>query len=554
VSTITARSAIQAVRAPWPNRTRLEYLSQEFLALYPNRAQSIIKHASAKNWVTVSKFHSLTDTEIIDAVSAQQKFYRGCRWGEYTRFLVLDIDIGSKYHNFEGLSALRKVLKLAGVANSKLYQSSVSGGWHLYVFWKELAPTEAVTRLFKSWLQSQGFEIRGGTLELFPSGNGLRLPMQSGFAWLDDQGLITQHRQDISLEQALDQFMADLYAHGNSWEYVSDVLESKLLEQSDALSSQSGLSTQDLYDQSGQFDQMVLDATNQLDTDRWEKGREYWINGLTKQNQRHEAILYVGYYLWFGDRASGMSPLPGRRCAGQRLRLLTDWLEQKHHGYCRHITAGRWDKVEADIHRAVHWTRYQALRQRVPYLVTDRLIDRQMQTNLTVEEMREANLKRERRARRMIEAAVGNLLAEGKNVSIRALERATGCSRNTIRRHRDLLLSNGSGDLSPGGVGSPGDSPVIDLVLVREKEKKERASEVLELHMALGSVTGSGEGTSLLEDVQDVSISSGSTEPSFSQLLLFPLKVFERVPRTSEAFPSKLRQGFSGRSPPRDLA
>src|SRR5271154_1092318 len=104
------------------------------------------------------------------------------------------------------------------------------------------------------------------------------------------------------------------------------------------------------------------------------------MTGLTKKNQRHEAILYVGYYLWFGDRSAGLSPLPDRRNAVQRERLMRDWITRKHHGFCGHINAGKWEKVEEDIRMAVNWRRDQEGQERTPYLVPERFIYRQMHT------------------------------------------------------------------------------------------------------------------------------------------------------------------------------
>ena len=60
-------------------------------------------------------------------------------------------------------------------------------------------------------------EIKPGQLELFPSSNGLRLPLQRGFAWLDDQGAVKLRREQITTEQALVSFVDALGDNAHDW-------------------------------------------------------------------------------------------------------------------------------------------------------------------------------------------------------------------------------------------------------------------------------------------------------------------------------------------------
>lgn len=404
--------------------------------------------------MTLASKFTLSDKQIIFAISDESRSLRGCRWSDEAPFLVLDIDAGSKYHNEESLNELKQALWRVGITKTKLYRSSESGGWHLYVFWTEWASSVDLFTYFKKWLQLEGFDIKPGTLEIFPSANALRLPLQEGFAWLDSRGAVEVERKDFSADAALFQFMADLQANAIDWQPVQERLEAAINDLSRVSSIQS--------EQMDEFASMVEDAAAEIDQQRWRKGQEYWLHGLTKKGQRHEGILCVGYYLWYGDASNGLSPLPGRRAAAQRQRFIRRWIEQKHHGFCSHILAGDWKKVEDDIARAVHWRRFNSVEERVPYLLTERLIDRQMEVRLTVDQLRTANENRQKAARHKIRNAVQELQQSGERVSIRAVKRITGCSINTIRKHRELLLSNGSGDLSPGGGAAFGVSSFED--------------------------------------------------------------------------------------------
>ena len=65
--------------------------------------------------MTVSKFHTLTDDEIMAAVSCETRLLRGCRWSDQTMFSVLDIDGGSPHHTADEFGRLRQILSLAGI-------------------------------------------------------------------------------------------------------------------------------------------------------------------------------------------------------------------------------------------------------------------------------------------------------------------------------------------------------------------------------------------------------------------------------------------------------
>jgi hypothetical protein len=172
-------------------------LCQKFLALYPNRHRSILKDASqSSDWMTVSRHAPLTNDQFLSAISLAENFYRGCRWGDKTRFAVLDIDNGSQLHNELGLARLKHTLAAIGFNKPLLFQSSTSGGWHLYLSLSSWADCAELQKLLQAWFRAEGYLIRQGQLEIFPSNNGLRLPLQKGFAWLSQTG-------EVELKQSI---------------------------------------------------------------------------------------------------------------------------------------------------------------------------------------------------------------------------------------------------------------------------------------------------------------------------------------------------------------
>src|SRR5690606_3622375 len=112
-----------------------------------------------------SRHAPLSDETIWAAVNLYDDTIWGCRWGEHTRFVVLDVDETSEYHNELGLARLRHVLASVGLTRLQLHQSSETGGWHIYLFFADWVNAQALHACLKDWLKQEGFEIRAGQLE-----------------------------------------------------------------------------------------------------------------------------------------------------------------------------------------------------------------------------------------------------------------------------------------------------------------------------------------------------------------------------------------------------
>lgn len=442
-----------------------------FLSLYPNRRNSIVKKFGAKNWISKSQFHSLDHEDILEAVSGASDCFRGLRWGEYSRFAVLDIDTGSQYHSVHELHQLKKDLHDVGLHELRLYRSSLSNGWHLYIPFSELVLSTELETLMKQFMKSRNYKIISGQLEIFPSNNGLRLPLQEGFAWLADDGTIAVKREDLSAEHAIRKFVLDIELVANNWDYtksrINQELERyRLKKQSEAeIERQLRLSTEGM-------DELFQGRIIQ---ENYERGREFFLHGLKSNGERHDAVICVEHYLWHGDDSLGLRALPGRINDYDRYEAILSWLQRKHNGCCNHVNRGDWKTVESQIKRAVNW-RSEEVPERKPYLLSsDRALDRIIKLTKstgrtwTPEDWQKANDRRKKRARRKIEAAVEELVASGEKISIRKVARVSGCHRDTVKKHSDLLPS-GLCDLEPGvkggsaSAGSSKDPASVDFL------------------------------------------------------------------------------------------
>ncbi|MGH2507412.1 MAG: hypothetical protein ACRDHZ_08435, partial [Ktedonobacteraceae bacterium] len=291
----------------------------------------------------------------------------------------------------------------------------------------------------KAWLIANGYMIRNGVLEIFPSGNGLRFPLQSGFAWLAADGQISERREDLTTEQARSKFLNDVRENTNDWTNARKLIHSQLeaidrTRRGDALAHEDRVSTTGFEPLFGY----------RLIPEKYQDGRKYWQTGLTAAGQRHDAILAVEHYLWHGDESADVPALPGTANDRVRFELIRVWLQQKHNGHCNHIRRGNWYKVEAQIKRAVVWRRSTGSVPRQPYADTERAIDRLIGLYKatgrvwTMEDFRKGNEGRRETARTKIKQAYDLLTSQGRRVTLRQLMRLSGCNHHTVRRHCDI--------------------------------------------------------------------------------------------------------------------
>ncbi|MEM9949568.1 MAG: hypothetical protein AAF810_26350 [Cyanobacteria bacterium P01_D01_bin.36] len=204
---------------PLAQRLSQTFLSNRWDFIYaqvpdPNQPKQMVlgwqtKHLKKKpEWKTERRYpiksrvlyHRWADpTEII-----------GVRFDHTTEYGLLDIDAESQYHpkqNPNAISELQIALETIGITRTILVRSSWSDGLHLYFPLNGAVNTFNLAVAIKFCLQTQGFEVKEGQLEIFPNDKsygvvtkilykGHRLPLQpeTGSWLLDDdfQGISDQ--------------------------------------------------------------------------------------------------------------------------------------------------------------------------------------------------------------------------------------------------------------------------------------------------------------------------------------------------------------------------
>lgn len=434
-------------------------MRQVFLSYYPERRRTIFKNEGGRSWFTLNSDYPLQDELLLEAVSGQTKYFRGLRWGEFTRFIVLDVDTTGSYHDTAGLTLIRDALKAIDLKDLRLYRSGVSGGWHIYVPLETWEKSTEVTGFLKSYLRALKFDLRSGHLEVFPSGAGLRLPLQAGFAWLNPDATVAVERASMSSVQAIQRFVRDIESGTNSWTYTKSRI-TEFLEQLDSQRPAEENKIAADADMDG-FDDLF---EHKVLAENYERGKKFWRDGLTQSGERHRAVICVEHYLWHGDSEIGLPAYPGRFNDAARAEQILNWLRVGHNGFCNHINRGDWRVVEDQVRRACSW-RAEYIPERQPYVLTsERAIERMVSLTKystrtwTPRDWQKGNEKRRTKARQKIEDAVNYFLSEGFQITKGAICERTGCSPNTVKKHGDLWrhLAFGSGDLEPGFRPGPG--------------------------------------------------------------------------------------------------
>lgn len=414
-------------------------LAKEFCALFSSRDRYICKPFGADaEWRT---WHKLEDHQILGVIEdGGRGVFRGCHFGLETSYAVLDIDAKtSQNYSKEKLAELLARLDAVRL-RATLYQSSDSGGWHLYIPFAQKENSQEVGQTLKRWLKAFGYEIKGGQLEVFPGGNALRLPLQPGFAWLDKNGNVIRRREEVSRDEALASFLKDLETDPRNWSEAKNLIESQIIE-IDRTNGNAGDGHEERLNIQG-FEHVLCHGKIQ---ETWEEGRKWWRHGLQARGERHNAILAVGHYLWYGDEEQSIAALPGTQNAEYRAQLIETWLKKNHNGHCSHLNRGDWKTVREDIRRAAYWKREDLAWVREPYPLTDRLLKRLIalyqKTGIiwSVEKFEKANQNRRIEARERIAKAIESLKEEGQQVSVAEVARRAKADWRTVKKNWDLM-------------------------------------------------------------------------------------------------------------------
>ena len=214
------------------------YKAHQLLKYFEQHWDFLQAPGNTKNWITISEY-KLTPRVLWHRYQ-DEKINLGVRFGSQTKYGLIDIDSTSIYHprsNSLSLKLIRNALEDVGITRYLIERSSYSGGLHIYVGLPEKINSFQLACLLRMALESSGFKLKGGQLEIFPNTktftkksefgrqkyslfNGHRLPLQpgQGSVLLDDD--LNEISGDIG--DFIDQL--DWTAAGQDFEKIQELL------------------------------------------------------------------------------------------------------------------------------------------------------------------------------------------------------------------------------------------------------------------------------------------------------------------------------------------
>ena len=146
----------------------------------------------------------------MDAMQPGAKLLRAAFIQERTSLLGLRIPANSPYKRADELVRLKEALTAVGLrAKWYRYEEDLIA----YIWFTSATPTQPLTDLIANYLTAQRLEVCADTLEVLTVGVAMPLPLQSGFAWINESGQTVIRREEIALQSAVVMFLADATKH-----------------------------------------------------------------------------------------------------------------------------------------------------------------------------------------------------------------------------------------------------------------------------------------------------------------------------------------------------
>ena len=182
---------------------------ESYLELFSNRFSSLVRRGKKGDWRATSRFHYLSDEEILETVGGKTVFMRACQADKTTKLAAIIIEEGSYYRTREGLAKLWDCLRCVGIEKARIYMFTTTRQWQILFYFEKPVDSALFARAMTLWLRRNGIVPGTAGIDVFPGTKALCLPLQPGFCWLNEEGHVIASRNEISMEAALAMLFSD---------------------------------------------------------------------------------------------------------------------------------------------------------------------------------------------------------------------------------------------------------------------------------------------------------------------------------------------------------
>ena len=175
-----------------------------FLKLFSTRYGSKFRTVGSDSWRSVSKFHALSDAEIIASVEADATIYRVLSVDDREAFLILQFEPVDREADSEVWSRLKHELLAIGISDIRLHQVTESTEYQIFISLTKTYPLDALVSKLRRYLDSKGLDM----VRLLLPEDMFVLPLQPGYRWMNDRVQPVVARRELSLEMALEYFVS----------------------------------------------------------------------------------------------------------------------------------------------------------------------------------------------------------------------------------------------------------------------------------------------------------------------------------------------------------
>jgi hypothetical protein len=203
-----------------PEQLDSALLPKRFLALFPQRFGSTFRATTGTAWRAMSQYHYLEDDSILASLGGSSKNIRACLLDKKTSFLVLTCVTGDDGIDLEDAKLVVEQLRHVGFKPC-IYKEAGSNSIQIFLAFSEPVETDYAAKAIASFLKNKA-------TKLHDTETAFVMPLQQGFAWLNNDLSNKVECDCIAVEAAMAMFLHDLDSNSVSSELLEPLAANKL--------------------------------------------------------------------------------------------------------------------------------------------------------------------------------------------------------------------------------------------------------------------------------------------------------------------------------------